>query len=254
MGITGTTGSNITWIITDGSSTTATFQGDNNVKAAMQNVIGTTPTALTDTKYADFNASWFSVSSCGSIDPCGAARTSATPNSYAAFAYDAVYIAAKGIASAGTVAHTDADSKTLLNALYAVSFTGASGVIKFNNKGEVNGKYDFITLNNQTYSTFGKWDGTATFTAPEIVLPNNQTYILSGNKYYREGMPFTTSLSPSTTTSRTTTTTEMTSSTDSLPMTTSKFITTAAYSNIFYLLFVPAIFMAILRKMKRNRF
>jgi ABC-type branched-subunit amino acid transport system substrate-binding protein len=182
LGIAGT-GSNIAWIITDGSSSTATFQGDDNVKAAMQNVIGTTPTALTDTKYADFNTSWFSVSSCGSIDPCGAARTSAAPNSYAPFAYDAAYIAAKGIAAAGTVAHTDADSKTLLDALYAVSFTGAGGVVDFNSKGEVNGRFDYVTLNGDTYSTFGQWSGSATFTEATLTLPNNQVYTLKDGKY-----------------------------------------------------------------------
>jgi ABC-type branched-subunit amino acid transport system substrate-binding protein len=184
LGIAGT-GSNIAWIITDGSSSTATFQGDANVKAAMQNVIGTTPTALTDTKYADFNASWFSVSTCGDgqQDPCGAARTSSTPNSYAPFAYDAVYIAAKGIAAAGTVAHTDADSKTLLDDLYAVTFTGAGGNIKFNTKGEVNGRFDYVTLNNETYSTFGQWDGTPSFTVTTMTLPNSQVYTLKDGKY-----------------------------------------------------------------------
>ena len=179
LGIAGSD-SNIAWIITDGSSSTATFEGDANVKAAMQHVIGTTPTPLsTDSasKYTTFNNSWWSVSSCGSQDPCGAARTNANPNSYAPFAYDSVYVAAKGIAAADTVDHTQSDK--LLTALYNVSFTGASGVISFNSKGELNGRFDYVTLVGDSYSTFGTWElgSLPTFTMKTLVLPGGQTLV-----------------------------------------------------------------------------
>jgi ABC-type branched-subunit amino acid transport system substrate-binding protein len=178
LGIAGT-GSNVAWIITDGSSSAATFAGDENVQSAMQNVIGTTPTALTESKYSEFNASWFEVTSCGTQNPCAAARTSAKPNSYAPFAYDAVFVAAEGIAASGQLDDSDA----LLTELYKVNFVGAGGIAKFNAKGEVNGRFDYITLNNATYTTFGTWEGSRTFTQSTITLPNNQVYTLSSNKY-----------------------------------------------------------------------
>ena len=194
LGIAGP-GSDIAWVITDGSSSTATFEGDANVKSAMQNVIGTTPTALTESKYAEFNQSWWSVSTCGSQDPCGAARTNANPNSYAPFAYDAVFIAAKGIAAADTVAHDQASSDALLTALYNVSFVGAGGTVKFNSLGEVNGRFDYVTLNGGDYSTFGTWEGTPTFTAMNITLPGNAYYALSSNSYVKTTPPSSTSTS-----------------------------------------------------------
>ena len=177
LGIAGS-GSNIAWVITDGSSSTATVQGSSSVQSAMQHVIGTTPTALTDTKYEDFNKSWFTVTSCGSQSPCAGNRTNTVPNSYAPFSYDAVFVAAKGLAAAGTT-----DTTTLLNALYNVTFTGAGGVVKFNSKGEVNGRYDYVTLNNATYTTFGKWDGTPSFSQATLTLPNSQLYTLTSNMY-----------------------------------------------------------------------
>ena len=175
--------SDIAWIITDGSSSTATFEGDANVQSGMQNVIGTTPTAFTSAAFATFNSSWWSVTSCGSTNPCAAARTNANPNSYAPFAYDAVFIAAKGIAAAGTVAHDATSSQTLLDALYNVSFTGAGGVVSFNSKGEVNGRFDYVTLNNATYSTFGTWDGTTHFTQQTMTLPGSNVWQLTSGAY-----------------------------------------------------------------------
>jgi branched-chain amino acid transport system substrate-binding protein len=163
------------FLVTDGSSTTATFAGDADVKDAMQHVIGTTPAALTQSKYDDFNTTWFDVTSCGDINPCGGARTSATPNSYAPFAYDAVYAAAMGLADANTL-----DTDTLLASLYDVSFTGAGGVIKFNNLGETNGRFDYVTLVGDSYTSFGQWSGSPTYSVSSIDLAGNQTWSISG--------------------------------------------------------------------------
>ncbi|MHA2293547.1 MAG: ABC transporter substrate-binding protein [Candidatus Hodarchaeales archaeon] len=73
-------------------------------------------------------------------------------NSYAPFAYNAVYVAAKGIAAAGT---TDGD--TLLETLYNVTHDGASQFIKFNDLGEVNGRYEYVQLEGDVFNTFGEW-------------------------------------------------------------------------------------------------
>lgn len=177
LGIAGS-GSNITWVITDGSASTATFSGDSNVQAAMQHVIGTSPTAFTGATFTAFNNSWFSVTSCGSINPCAGARTHAVPNSYAPFAYDAVFVAAKGISAAGTVTNSTA----LLNALYQVQFTGAGGDVKFNSLGEVDGHFDYLTLSGDTYTTFGTWHVTPSFVQTSVTLPG-QLWSLQTSKY-----------------------------------------------------------------------
>jgi branched-chain amino acid transport system substrate-binding protein len=167
----GLTSGNILWFITDGSSSTATFAGDDTVKTAMNHVIGTTPASLQGGKYQTFNDTWFSVSTCAGQDPCAGARTNAGPNSYAPLAYDAVYIAAKGIASA-----CDFSVDSLLSALYNVKNNGAGGFVQFNSKGEPNGKYDVVTLNGDSYSTVGGWNGTLAYYDNSVTLPNGTTW------------------------------------------------------------------------------
>jgi branched-chain amino acid transport system substrate-binding protein len=162
--------SDIVWIITDGSSTTATFAGDTEVKDAMQFAIGTNPGEAGATTYDHFWELWNTTDTCGTQSPCAFARTGAVPNSYARFAYDAVFIAAKGIAAAGQVDDSDA----LLAELYKVEFVGAGGQIKFNELGEVNGRFDYVQLIGDTYNTFGTWAGTPSFDGTEITLANSQ--------------------------------------------------------------------------------
>ena len=182
LGIAGS-GSNISWVITDGSASTATFAGDKNVKSAMQHVIGTSPTAFTGATFKAFNNSWFSVTSCGTVNPCAAARTHSVPNSYAPFAYDSVFVAAHGFADAGTVTNSTA----LLNALYKVKFTGAGGDVAFNSLGEVDGHFDYLTLVGDAYQTFGTWHVTSSFTQSTVTLPNNEVWTLSSNAYGYSG-------------------------------------------------------------------
>jgi ABC-type branched-subunit amino acid transport system substrate-binding protein len=177
----------LTFILTDGSTTTSTFEGDDNVKEAMQNVIGTTPAALTGAAYSAFNVSWNAVDGCGSIDPCGFERTGKVPNSYAPLAYDATYVAAKGFAAAlAANASFDATNgndrvTTLLDALYTVTHAGAGGAIAFDAIGEVVGRYDLVNLEEATFTTIGEWQESLTFSASEVTLPGGTVYTLSGS-------------------------------------------------------------------------
>ncbi len=211
----------------------------------MQHVVGTTPTPLTNSNYNQFNSSWWSVTSCGSQNPCGASRTNANPNSYAPFAYDAVFVAAKGIAVAGTVDHTE--TPTLLNALYNVSFTGASGAIKFNSKGEVNGRFDYVTLIDNNYKTFGKWNGTTYFYTTNVTLSNNNVYSLNNTIIIPTTTTTkTTTISPSTTTPISTTTSVSNVST------TKSTITTTPYSDLMYALVLPMVLFIRKRKLDKK--
>lgn len=139
----------VPWIATDGWSTTATIT-DTSVKAAMNMSIGTNP-AITESPGAiAFNDTWFDPDWDWLAGPKASQDTGIAFNSYAPFAYDAVYVAAKGLAAAGT---TDGDD--LLDALYDVTHEGASADIKFNALGEVIGRYDYVQLINNKFSTFG---------------------------------------------------------------------------------------------------
>ena len=82
-----------------------------------------------------------------------------------------------GLAAANTT-----DGETLLNVLYNVTYDGASGSIKFNEYGEVIGRYDYVQLDGETYTTFGKWQGTITLNDGEITLPDGSTWTISDNK------------------------------------------------------------------------
>ena len=239
--------SDIVWIITDGSSSTATFAGDANVQKSMQYSIGTTPSAITQSYYADFNSSWWSVTSCGTQTPCGASRTNLNANSYTPFAYDAVYIAAKGIAAADTVAHDATSAQILLDALYKVSFTGAGGVVKFNSRGEVDGRYDYVTLNGNTFSTFGTWQGTRSFSWQQMILTNGRVYDLDSNNNYIFQGEITTSTIPGSSSSSKISSNPSLSST-SLPVRTSTIPTTPFDSNYF----IFAIFLLITLNYKRR--
>ncbi|MHA2297403.1 MAG: ABC transporter substrate-binding protein [Candidatus Hodarchaeales archaeon] len=171
LGLTDGGANAVPWLITDGTSTTATFEGDADVKAAMQGFIGTTPVAIQGAGYAAFNTTWYSSTWSHLAGPAVSQASGVAFNSYAPFAYDAVYVMAKGLAKAGT---TEGDA--LLTALYTIEHEGASGSIKFNLNGEIDGRYDYVSLDDVVYTSFGTWsEGTgkgnstslATLTLPD---------------------------------------------------------------------------------------
>ncbi|MHA1984309.1 MAG: ABC transporter substrate-binding protein [Candidatus Hodarchaeales archaeon] len=174
----GLTGGNITFVLTDGSTTTSTFAGSDDVKEAMQGAIGTTPASLTGEAYNDFLTLWNAETTCGDIDPCANERTGKVPNSYAPLAYDATYIAAMGFAGAlaadAGFDATDGDDRvtTLLDALYEVTLDGAGGAVAFDSIGEVVGRYDLVTLVNEGWLTVGEWQNNLTLTDLKYLLYN----------------------------------------------------------------------------------
>lgn len=168
----------IPWIITDGTSTTATFEGDAVIEAAMQGFIGTTPAPLLGAGYQAFNDTWFDKKWAYLPGPAVSQSTGVAFNSYAPFSYDAVYVMAKALAAAGT---TDGDA--VLAELMKTDYNGASGRIKFNSLGELNGRFGYVTLEAKVYHTFGIWEGTGTCNAtavPTLTLPDGSTKSVSG--------------------------------------------------------------------------
>ncbi len=183
----------VPWIITDGTTTTATFSGDTDVQAAMQNFIGSTPLAMYTPEYYAFNDSWFDpkwenpIYWKGLSGPIYSQATGLAFNSYAPLAYDAVYIVAKALAAAGT-----AEGDALLKEMYKVQHIGASGNNSFNALGELKGRYDYVHLTETTFTSFGVWNGSGgfgvktntfdlpdatTFVPTELTFPPYETYI-----------------------------------------------------------------------------
>ena len=167
----------VPWIITDGTTTTSTIEGEPTVQAAMHKFIGTSLTQMTGPGYAAFNATWFDSAWNWLEGPAVSQVTGVAANAYAPIAYDAVYVAAKGLADANT---TDGDS--LLASLYNVTHEGASGDIEFNDLGEVYGRYDYVQLIDQTYESFGGWHAIPTFKTGTLTLSDGSSWLIVNNK------------------------------------------------------------------------
>lgn len=176
---------NIPWITTDGWSTTATYAGDPDVKEAMQRSIGTTPAPVTAPGYAAFRDTWFDPEWAYLEGPKLSQDTDVMFNAYAPMSFDAVYVAAKGLAAANSVVGDE-----LLDTLYDITYDGASGFIQFNDLGEVVGRYDYVQLQDETYVSFGRWglppeggQGTAMMDdGKDVWLADNSQWTIKDNK------------------------------------------------------------------------
>ncbi|MHA1976594.1 MAG: ABC transporter substrate-binding protein [Candidatus Hodarchaeales archaeon] len=163
----------IPWIMTGGWSVPSTFSGNSTVQDAMQKAVGTTPMFEVTPKYEEFNTTWFDPA-WNWLEGPAYSQSMGTPfNPYAPFAYDTVYVAAKGLANAGTV-----DGDSLLTALYNVTHEGASGSIEFNDLGEVYNGYNYVQLIDQTFEEFGRWDGIPTFTTGTLTLHDGSGWLI----------------------------------------------------------------------------
>ncbi len=210
--LTNGTANAVPWIITDGTSTTSTFSGNQAVQDAMQNFIGTTPLSFATPELTAFNDSWFDskwadpIYWSGLSGPIYSQVTGLAFNSYAPLAYDSVFVAAKGLRDAGT-----ADGDALLAAMYAVTHDGAAGKIIFNDNGEVSGRFDYVQLVDVTYTPFGVWNGTGFgLTSGTLTLPGGDTFVPDALTfppfYIKPGVTTTTTTVPGQTTTTTTTT------------------------------------------------
>lgn len=168
----------VPWVITDGTSSTATFEGDTYIEDAMQGFVGTTPAPLLGAGYQAFNDTWFDKKWADLPGPAVSQTTGVAFNSYAPFAYDAVYVMAKALKAAGT---TDGDA--VLAELMKTDYDGASGSLSFNALGELNGRFGYVTLDAKVYKTFGVWEGIGvgnTTAVPTLTLPDGTTQSVSG--------------------------------------------------------------------------
>ena len=141
------------WVGTDGSTQAAVFENSTTVKTNMQGMIGTAPNRGSGDVFEAFLDIW------EDKDPADyAGAGDRTPNTYATFAYDAVYTFAHAFAAmieAGTD-YTDGDA--LLAELYNTDFTGATGPLTFDENGDRLGVYDVLNLQGDVFEIVGTWD------------------------------------------------------------------------------------------------
>jgi len=149
-----------TWIGTDGPTQGAVFENNTKIQNAMQGMVGTRPNTGSDAVYNSFLDLW---ETCyGADENTYAGCGDRTPNTYATFAYDAVYTFANAFQK--MIDNDEADQISngtrLLEVLYDTDFTGATGVVKFNENGDRLGVYDVINLVKDQFKVVGTWDTT----------------------------------------------------------------------------------------------
>ena len=149
----GLTGADYVWIGTDGPTQEAVFEKSDKVKEAMQGMVGTRPNTGYGSVYEHFLDLW------ESADPNQyAGAGDRTPNTYATFAYDAVYTFAYAFQKMINDGKDVTDGPTLLKYLYDTDFVGATGPVAFNDNGDREGVYDIVNLQGDKFVVVGSWN------------------------------------------------------------------------------------------------
>ncbi|MHA2501409.1 MAG: ABC transporter substrate-binding protein [Candidatus Kariarchaeaceae archaeon] len=144
------------WIGTDGPTQGAVFEDDATIKANMQGMIGTAPNRGSGAVFDDFLDIWEDCYGSDADEYAGCGDR--TPNTYATFAYDAVYTFARAIDHMIEEGKDYTDGDLLLEHLYETDFTGATGPISFNADGDREGVYDILNLQGDAFEKVGSWD------------------------------------------------------------------------------------------------
>ena len=190
----GITGEGWVWIGSDGSTQEQVFANSTKIKDAMQGMIGTRPNRGIGDVYEHFLDTW------ESKDPneyAGAGNRN--PNTYATYAYDAVYTFAHALDKMINDGKDVTNGQELLNYLYQTDFTGATGPIKFNENGDRIGVYDMVNLKGDAFEIVGTWDvnnglqvtGTIVWPGGSTVVPTFGAEGTEGGGFLSFTYPFT---------------------------------------------------------------
>ncbi len=160
----GLVGKDYVWIGTDGPTQEGVFENDDGtvdqtVKDNMQGMIGTAPNRGSGPTHDAFLDLW---ETCNGKDNntytgCG----DRTPNTYASFAYDAVFAFAYAIERLVKDSKDYNDGDLLLAELKKTDFMGATGHVTFNSQGDRNALYDIVNLQGDKFAVVGSWDETS---------------------------------------------------------------------------------------------
>ncbi len=141
------------WVGSDGPTQTVVFENSTDAKAAMQGMIGTAPNRGSGALFEAFLDDW------EAADPnVYAGAGDREPNTYATFAYDAVYAFARAAHNMILAGEDPTDGALLLKELAALEFTGATGPISFDSNYDRLGVYDILNLKDDKFEIVGTWD------------------------------------------------------------------------------------------------
>lgn len=144
------------WVGTDGPTQGAVFEGSDTIKSAMQGMVGTKPQAQESAVLDDFLDLW---EDCyGADNNTYAGCGDRTPNTYATFAYDAVYMFAHALQTMITNEEDVNDGDLLLATLKETSFSGVTGTVSFNSQGDRDAVYDIVNLQGNAFEIVGSYD------------------------------------------------------------------------------------------------
>lgn len=144
------------WVGTDGPTQGAVFENSTEVQENMQGMIGTRPNTGSGDVYDDFLDIW---EDCfDESDTVYAGCGDRTPNTYATFAYDAVYVFARALHDMVEDGEDYEDGDALLAKLYETDYTGATGPLSFDDNGDRLGVYDIVNLQDDAFEVVGTWD------------------------------------------------------------------------------------------------
>ena len=143
------------WVGTDGSTQEQAFEGDAIAQAAMQGMIGTSLNKGAGDQWLRFKDMW----ECGDpTDYSGAGDR--IPNTFASFAFDAIYAFARAADSMFTAGTDPTNGTALLAVLQAISFDGVTGPVGFDVNGDREAVYVLLNLKNDTFENIAIWDPT----------------------------------------------------------------------------------------------
>ena len=149
------------WFGTDGPTqdqvyTDASNNVDTTLRDAMQGMVGTAPNRGEGAVYNHFLDLW---ESCyNETDTVYAGCGDRTPNTYATFAYDAVYAFALAAQQMIDASADPTNGTALLPVLAGLEFQGATGPVSFDQNYDRNGVYDLLNQNGTIFVDIGNWD------------------------------------------------------------------------------------------------
>ncbi len=149
------------WVGTDGSTQDQVFTDANNVvdtalRDEMQGMFGTAPNRGEGAVYEAFLDVWEICNWQTTAEYAGCGDRA--PNTFATFAYDAVYTFAYAAQSLIDDSADPTDGVLLLAELLATSFVGATGSVSFDANGDRIGVYDILNHNGTNFVDIGNWD------------------------------------------------------------------------------------------------
>lgn len=144
------------WVGSDGVTQEAVYSGNSVITDAMDGFIGLRQNFGGGPLYESFLDLWETCNGQTSAEYAGCGDRD--PNTYATFAYDAVYAFARA-ADAMIIGGADPnDGELLLQELKGISFDGATGPISFSSNYDRLGLYDVFNLNATLLENVGNWD------------------------------------------------------------------------------------------------